>query len=182
MMLDYTEGPAPLSVVPPEHIEVSLDTVPTAYPYLPRLCSRQGYVFMWHTDKHTEPSLYESSQRVKDEEQWFTTKDREGIELALSLVHEYDDEVIIGCVKTAGYLKNDERITALLSQVWSDLIKTFGHKTMICPSGSYLEYVHLCVNQKRIPHQPYAQKAMRKRGFKRKEYYWVRRGSNHKTD
>lgn len=178
MMLDYEESPQPLSVIPPNHIEVSLDTVPTTYPYLPRICSRQGYVFMWHTDKKTHPHLYEISQECKGEAQWFTTKDTDGIELALALIHEYDDEVIIGCVKTAGYMSNEpnEVIHKLLKQVWKDIIKVFGHKKIICPSGSYLEYIHLYLNQKRIPHTPYSKKYMARNKFYRIENYWIRDG------
>lgn len=183
MMLDYNEEQKPLSVEVPTHIEVSLDTVPTAYPYLPRLCGRQGYVFMWHTNRDKEPDLYDLSQNVKNEEQWFTTKDPNGIEKVLALIHEYDDEVIIGCVKTAGYLKHKSNnyINILLKDTWKDLIDIFGHKRIICPNGSYLEYVHLCVNQKRIPHMPYAKKLMMKNKFHRDGYYWIRDGLNHKT-
>jgi hypothetical protein len=183
-MLDYSEKPTPLSIVPPNHIEVSLDTVPTNYPYLPRICSRQGYVFMWHTNKNEYPNLYQVSQNCKTESQWFTTKDQNGIELALALIHEYDNEVIIGCVKTAGYLKNEpkEFVHTLIKNVWKDIIKTFGHKKIICPSSSYLEYIHLFLNQKRIPHTPYCKKYMTKNKFYRIENYWIRDGLNNKTD
>lgn len=182
-MLEYEEDPVPLTVNTPDHIEVSLDTVPLGYPYLPRLCARQGYVFLWHTTKETSPHLYERSQEVKTDTQWFTAKDPEGIEIALSLIHEYEDEVILGCVKTAGYLNDDnDFVIETLKSVWQDIIDTFGHKKIICPSGSYLEYVHLCINQKKIPHQPYHKKIMRKCGFKRHGNYWVRDGSNHKTN
>ena len=179
-MYDYKEAQNPLSVKVPAHIEVSLDTVPTKYPYLPRLCSRQGYVFMWYTTPDKEPDLYELSQSFKNEEQWFTTKDPNGIEKVLVLIHEYDDEVIIGCVKTSGYLihKSNEYINSLLKCAWKDLIHMFGHKRIICPSGSYLEYVHLCLNQKRIPHTPYAKKRMLRNKFYREGYFWIRDGLN----
>lgn len=179
-MLDYEELVELPEVKIPNFVEVSLDTVPTKQPYLPRLCSKQGYVFMWYTTKELAPHLYEYSQKVKDEEQWYTTKDPEGIELALALIHEYDDEVIIGCVKTAGYLNTQpaEFINKTLKNVWKDLIKVFGHKKIICPSGSYLEYVHLYLNQKRIPHTPYSKKLMKKNGFYRDNNFWIRDGLN----
>lgn len=175
-MQNYVQKLQPLSVVVPNHIEVSPDTVPIAQPYLPRLCPRQGYVFMWHTTKELEPDLYPLSQAAKNEEQWFTTKDPEGIEKVLALVHEYDDEVIIGCLKSAGYLQGKPKgyIKAILDNAWSDLILTFGHKKIICPSSSYLEYVHLCMNQKKIQHWPYDKKIMHKYHFKRNDLYWVR--------
>jgi hypothetical protein len=183
-MYDYEEEQKPLSVEVPTHIEVSLDTVPTAHPYLPRLCARQGYVFMWHTSRDKEPDLYELSQNAKNEKQWFTTKDPNGIELVLVLLHEYDDEVIIGCVKSAGYLtnKSSDYLHTLLKGAWKDLIDIFGHKKIICPNSSYLEYVHLCVNQKRIPHMPYDKKLMIKNKFRKAGYYWIRDGLNNKTN
>jgi hypothetical protein len=179
-MLDYEEESNPLSIIPPSHIEVSLDTVPTAHPYLPRICSRQGYVFMWHTNKESSPELYNYSQQCKNEKQWFVTKSPDGIELALALIHEYEDEVIIGCVKTAGYLntQSNEYIHKILKNVWKDIIKVFGHKKIICPSGSYLEYIHLFINQKRIPHTPYSKKYMVRNKFYRIDNYWVRDGLN----
>lgn len=179
-MLDYTEELKPLSVIPPSHIEVTVDTVPTKHPYLPRICSRQGYVFMWHSTKEQSPDLYEYSQKVKTEEQWYTTKDPEGIEIALALIHEYDDEVIIGCVKTAGYLNTKPKsyVNDVIKNVWADIIKTFGHKRIVCPSVSYLQYIHLYLNQKRIPHSPYCKKIMSKNKFYKVETYWVRDGSN----
>lgn len=183
-MLDYNEESNPLSVKPPHHIEVSLDTVPTTQPYLPRICARQGYVFMWHTNKNLNPELYQYSQNCKNEKQWFVTKDPDGIELALALIHEYEDEVIIGCVKTAGYLnsQSNEFIYKLLKGVWADIVNLFGHKKIICPSGSYLEYIHLFLNQKRIPHTPYSKKYMVRNKFYRIENYWVRDGLNNQTN
>ena len=183
-MLDYEEKPNLLTVEIPSHIEVSKDTVPTKQPYLPRICSRQGYVFMWHSTKEKHPDLYEYSQRVKQEEQWYTTEDPEGIELALALIHEYEDEVIIGCVKTAGYLntQSSEFVNNILKGVWKDIIQVFGHKRIICPSGTYLEYIHLYLNQKRIPHSPYSKKLMLKNKFYRKDNYWIRDGFNNQTN
>ncbi len=177
-MYDYEESSQPL---PSSHnIEVTVDTVPTKYPYLPRICSKQGQVFLWVETKESYPELYVASQRCKDEPQWVVSKHPENIEMAVALIHVYDDEVIVGCVKTAGYVEElgKEFVKDYIKKVWSDIIQQFHDKIIICPAGSYNEYIHMCMNQMKIPRTPYSRKIMKKFGFVRKDNYWVRYGSD----
>jgi hypothetical protein len=162
------------------NIEVSVDTIPTKHPYLPRICSRQGHVFLWCSNQTEYPSLYNSSQKCKNESQWIVSNNLENIEMAVALIHEYDNEVIIGCVKTAGYVNElgKQFVNDYLYKIWNDIITTFGHKRIICPTGSYLEYIHMYMNQKRIPRSPYRRKLLNKFNFIKIDNYWVRDGSN----
>ena len=92
------------------------------------------------------------------------------------IVYPYNDEVIIGTVKYAGYLKKrtkSER-TKLLKEVWKDIVTMFGDKKIICPSGTYFDYIHLCINQKRAPHEAYYKRLMQRNGFIREGDYWIR--------
>ena len=176
MMYEYEELSTPMQSF--DNIEVSVDTVPTKYPYLPRICARQGQVFLWTTNNL--PELYKESQRCKNEAQWVVSKNPENIEIAVALIHVYDDEVIVGCVKTAGYVENlgKEVVKNYVKSAWNDIVNKFKDKTIICPSGSYIEYIHMSMNQMRIPRTPYNKKIMKSFGFIRKDNYWIRYGSN----
>jgi hypothetical protein len=177
-MYEYENYSTPLQSF--DDVEVSVDVIPTKHPYLPRLCAKQGQVFLWYSTKEKHPLLYNSSQECKEESQWIVSKVPDNIEMAVALIHEYEDEVIIGCVKTAGYVTKlgNEFVVEYLRKVWSDLIKVFGHKRIICPSGSYLEFIHMSMNQKRIPRSPYRRKLLNKFKFVKRDNYWVRDGSN----
>lgn len=178
MMYDYEEKSYPLKSF--SNVEVSVDTIPTNYPYLPRICERQGQVFLWVETKEAYPELYESSQRCKDEPQWIVSVNPENIEMAVALIHVYEDEVIVGCVKTAGYVEElgKEFVKEYIKKVWNDIVNRFNDKVIICPSGSYNEYIHMCMNQMKIPRTPYNKKIMKKFGFVRQGEYWIRYGSN----
>jgi hypothetical protein len=174
-MYEYEEPSVPLPSF--NNVEVSLDTVPTNYPYLPRICAKQGQVFLW--TENNIPKLYEVSQKCKNEPQWVTSNNPENIEMAVALIHVYDNEIIIGCVKTAGYVEElgKQFVKNYIKKVWLDIIEKFKDKTIICPSGSYTEYIHMCMNQMKIPRTPYNKKLMKKLGFVREGNYWIRYGS-----
>ena len=178
MMYEYEELSTPMQSF--DNIEVSVDTVPTNYPYLPRICSKQGQVFLWTESKDNIPQLHQASQRCKNEPQWVVSTDSDKIEMAVALIHVYDDEIIVGCVKTAGYVEElgKEFVKQYVKSVWNNIVTKFKDKTIICPSGSYNEYIHMCMNQMRIPRTPYHKKIMKSFGFVRKENYWIRYGSN----
>jgi hypothetical protein len=181
MMYDYTEKSEPLCILnAPSNLEIFVDEVPTNHPYLPRLCNKQGQVFLWTEDNLTVPQLYADSQKCKNESQWVISKNNERIEMAVSLVHVYEDVIIIGCVKTAGYVQSlgKQYVKSYIKNVWSDILNIFPNKTIVCPAGSYIEYIHLVMNQKRIPRTPYHKKIMKSFGFVREDNYWIRHGLN----
>lgn len=176
MMYEYSEEailPCPNT---PSDVEAQLDTLRIVYPVAPRICSRRAYFLIWISDASKDPDLYKDSQRSKYDTQWIHSKDKEHIEKGVVMIHIYDDEVIIGTLKTAGYMnrKSKVEIRNFIYKMWADIISMFGDKKIICPSGSYLECLHLAMNQKRISHEPYHHQTMKKFRFKRVDDYWVR--------
>ena len=98
------------------------------------------------------------------------------IEKGVCLVYPFEDEVILGLVKTAGYMiiRNRTSIRNFIQIMWADIIKMFGNKKIICPTGSYLEFVQMSMNQSKISHDPYHKRIMKQFNFIRHEYYWIR--------
>ena len=177
MMYEYSEEP--LCLPPskyPIDVEIQEDHLRVTYPVVPRICARRAYFFIWFSDKETDPDLYEDCQRSKYDTHWVHCKDKEKIEKGVVMIHIYDDEIIIGTMKTAGYMNRKTRIEnrALIRRMWKDIIEMFGDKKITCPSGTYLECLHLTMNQRRITHDPYHHEIMKQFGFKRTGDYWVR--------
>jgi len=179
-MYEYSEESKPLTVTLPPNVEVKQDFLPTQHPYVPRLCEQRGYFLIWYGTKDSDPDLVEDCLKAKTEPQWISCDDSEKIDRAVVLVYPYDDEVIIGTVKYAGYVKKrtTAQKTKLLREVWADIIKMFGDKRIVCPSGTYFDYLHLCINQKRAPHDAYYKRLMSVNGFVRTGEYWIREREN----
>lgn len=175
-MYEYSEESTPLSVSLPHNVEVKPDNLPIQHPYVPRLCEQRGHFLIWHGSPEDNQDILEDCLIAKNEAQWINCDSRERIDLAVALVHTYNDEVIIGTVKYAGYIKKRTKSqrTKLLKGVWKDIIEMFGDKKIICPSGTYFDYVHLCINQKRAPHEPYHRRIMTDYGFIKQGEYWIR--------
>lgn len=176
-MYDYEEeATVLLPAILPSDVEVQQDHLRITYPVVPRICSRRAYFLIWFSDKTIDPDLYQDSQRSKSDTQWVHCKDKEKIEKGVVMVHLYEDEVIIGTIKTAGYMNRKTRIEnrALIRKMWSDIITMFNDKKIICPSGTYLECLHLIMNQRRITREPYHHEIMKQFGFRRDGDYWIR--------
>lgn len=175
-MYEYSEESNPLTVQAPSNVDIFLDQIPTVHPYVARLCKEQAHILVWYSTKDKYPELYEDALRCKDEPQNVTC-DGDKIEIAMAIVWVYEDEVILGTVKYYGYVYNKlgrSKTVKIAKQVWNDLIAMFGDKKIICPTGSYLEYVHLVMNQERIPSLTYRTSILKPLGFKRFDNYWVR--------
>ena len=175
-MYDYEDETA-LHLPPhPPDVEIQLDHLRITYPVVPRICSRRGHIFIWFSDRDQDPDLYDDCQRSKYDVQWVHCSDKEKIEKGVALIHVYDDEIIIGTVKTAGYMnrKSDVENRAFIRKMWYDIISMFGDKKIICPSGSHLECLHLVMNQRRITHEPYHREIMKQFKFRRDGDFWIR--------
>jgi hypothetical protein len=175
-MFAYQEEPNPLNVKLLPNIDVKKDDLPIAYPYVPRICKEQGYMFIWYGTPESDPDLVEDCLRVKNEPQWISCEESWKIETGIALIYPYKNEIIIGAVKTPGYMKKrtSAEIRNVLRHMWRDIIHMFGDKKIICPSGSYFEYLHMSMSQIKIPHEAYHWKIMKQNGFKRDGHYWIR--------
>jgi len=177
-MYDYTEKPNPLDMRHfPNNIEIQLDVLPIIHPYVPRLCEQRGHFLIWWGTAETDYDLLEECLRSKDEAQWITCEDQRKIEKGVALIYPYAEEVIIGAVKTPAYfhrVRTTIAQRAFLRKMWSDIICMFGNRKLICPSGGYFNYLHLSMNQTRIPHAAYHRELMKQFKFKRFDNYWIR--------
>lgn len=176
-MYDYKEESNPIGVELLPNVDDVLDTIPITYPYVPRFCKEVGHMLIWWGTEHTDPDIAGFCFRVKREAQWITCKEDWKVEKAIVLLWPYEDEVIIGAIKYPGYMKKRTpvEIRSWLRLVWADVVSMFGNKRIICPSGTYLECVHLYMNQMKISHEAYHHKIMKKNGFKRYNAdFWIR--------
>lgn len=175
-MYDYEEEALILPPSTPFDVEIQKDYLRVSYPIVPRICPRRAYFFIWFSDKDKDPDLYVDSQRSKYDAHWAHCRDKEKIEKGVAMIHIYGDEIIIGTLKTAGYMNRKTKVEnrQLIRRMWSDIIHMFGDKKIICPTGSYLECLHLALNQRRITREPYHREIMKQFGFKKFSDYWIR--------
>ena len=86
-MYEYKETISLPKLDTPDNVDVVLDNIPTKYPYLPRLCDKQGIVLVWWGTKDTDPEIYEDAVNSKDEEQWISLSDNKKLIKGLAMVH-----------------------------------------------------------------------------------------------
>lgn len=174
---DYPANPLSIRGSLPDKCTSILDITPFVHPYVPRICPEQGHFLIWYTDPHQFPGITSHSRKAKVEDhQSISIPNPNKIEYAQALIYPYENEVIIGTVKYYNYMRYLGNIGTrdLLKEVWGDIIKMFGDKKIICPTGSYFQLLHLAINQKRIPVSSYSAKIMKPLGFKHTEDFWVR--------
>jgi len=166
-MYDYKETTSLINVNIP-NVDIILDTLPIEYPYCPRICDRQANFLIWWGTKETDEDIYSDTIKNKNEIQWVTCKEE--------WMHVYDNEIIIGGVKTSGVLRKRPKtqIRKLIRQMYSDIVKTFSNYKIIIPTGSYMEQIHLILNQMRIQKEPYHREIMQQFGFKKQDKYYIK--------
>lgn len=160
-----------------DNCQVILDITPQVYPYVARICPNQGHFLIWYTDEKEYPEITEHSRRAKIEDtQSISIPDPNKIEYAQALIYPYEDEIIIGTVKYYNYMRylGNHGTRNLLKEVWRDIIRMFGNRKIICPTGTYFQVLHMALNQKRIPVSSYSDKIMKPMGFKHTDDFWIR--------
>lgn len=175
-MYEYNEVTSLLNINLPKNVDVKLDTLPVKYPYIPRISPKQAHMFIWWGTKETDPDIYDEAIKNKGENQWVNCDQDWKLEKGIAVLHIYDDEVIIGCLKYAGHMRKKPitEIRQFLKTMMTDIINMFGDKKIICPTGSYFEYLHLTINQKKVQHEPYHKRLMKPFGFEKQGNYWIR--------
>jgi hypothetical protein len=174
-MYDYKKTTSPVKLDIP-NVDTILDNLPIKHPYVPRICDKQALFLIWWGTKETDADIYEDTIKNKNEEQWVTCKENWKLEKGVAMLHIYDKEIIIGSVKYSGVLKKRTKIEIrkFIKQMYMDIVRTFFNYKIIIPTGSYLEHLHLVMNQKRIQKEPYHREIMQQFGFKKQDKYYIR--------
>lgn len=175
-MYEYKETISQLDIKVPSHIEVQLDNLPLDKPYMPRIDSRQAHMFLWLGKKEDDIETYNLAENCKSEIMWVDNKTPNTYIKGVGMFHIYDDYVVVGSLKYAGYLQRktpaDRR--HLIRTMWCETINIFKDKDIMCPSGTFFNWVHLSLNQMTVQKEPYHREIMHQFGFKRDEDYWIR--------
>ena len=175
-MYEYEEIISQLDIKVPNHIEVQLDNLPLEKPYMPRIDGRQAHMFLWLGKKEDDIETYNLAENSRGEIMWVDNKTPNTYIKGVGMFHIYDDYVVVGSLKYAGYLQRktpaDRR--HLLRTMWCETINIFKDKDIMCPSGTFFNWVHLSLNQMTVQKEPYHREIMQQFGFKRDEDYWVR--------
>ena len=175
-MYEYKEIISQLDIKVPSHIEVQLDNLPLEKPYMPRIDGRQAHMFLWLGKKEDDIETYNLAENCKSEIMWVDNKTPNTYIKGVGMFHIYDDYVVVGSLKYAGYLQRktpaDRR--HLLRTMWCETINIFKDKDIMCPSGTFFNWVHLSLNQMTVQKEPYHREIMHQFGFKRDEDYWIR--------
>ena len=175
-MYEYKEIISQLDIKVPSHIEVQLDNLPLDKPYMPRIDSRQAHMFLWLGKKEDDIETYNLAENCKSEIMWVDNKTPNTYIKGVGMFHIYDDYVVVGSLKYAGYLQRktpaDRR--HLLRTMWCETINIFKDKDIMCTSGTFFNWLHLSLNQMTLQKEPYHREIMQQFGFKRDEDYWIR--------
>ena len=175
-MYEYKEIISQLDIKVPSHIEVQLDNLPLDKPYMPRIDSRQAHMFLWLGKKEDDIETYNLAENSRGEIMWVDNKTPNTYIKGVGMFHIYDDYVVVGSLKYAGYLQRktpaDRR--HLIRTMWCETINIFKDKDIMCPSGTFFNWVHLSLNQMTVQKEPYHREIMHQFGFKRDEDYWIR--------
>ena len=175
-MYEYKETISQLDIKVPSHIEVQLDNLPLEKPYMPRIDGRQAHMFLWLGKKEDDIETYNLAENSRGEIMWVDNKTPNTYIKGVGMFHIYDDYVVVGSLKYAGYLQRktpaDRR--HLLRTMWCETINIFKDKDIMCPSGTFFNWVHLSLNQMTVQKEPYHREIMHQFGFKRDEDYWIR--------
>ena len=175
-MYEYKETISQLDIKVPSHIEVQLDNLPLEKPYMPRIDGRQAHMFLWLGKKEDDIETYNLAENSRGEIMWVDNKTPNTYIKGVGMFHIYDDYVVVGSLKYAGYLQRktpaDRR--HLIRTMWCETINIFKDKDIMCPSGTFFNWVHLSLNQMTVQKEPYHREIMHQFGFKRDEDYWIR--------
>ena len=158
-------------------MDFKLDNLPLLHPYVPRLCENQGHFLIWWGTQDTDSDLLIPCLQAKNEPQWINCDEEWKIEKGIALVYPFENEVIIGTLKVPGYYhlkRNMIEQRKWLKKMWSDIVVMFGDRKIICPSGSYFNYLHNIINKENCPREAYHRQLMKSFLFKRDGHYWVR--------
>ena len=153
------------------NIETKIEDLADIIPIVPKLCDKQGLLFIWTLPLHQATSPVADALLFKEEPQSVKSSVADNCEIMIAQVHEYDDFVFVASVKYYNYiakLDKTQRVD-LCNIVWQTLINLYS-KPLYATGSAVLNRAHNLFNGKNIQHEPYNNKLMRRLGFKQYKF------------
>lgn len=178
----YSRGTNPFRESLSPNFHVKRDDLIDQYPYPIRMAEKQGF-FLFLTTGVNDPkisnAIKEKANLCKKERQAVMLSSRKDlIELGFLVFHIFENEIVVGCIKTPGYLKGrlgTPQLKEIYSSLWDELIRLYPKHVITVPTFEYLNHLSLAINNSKIPRLPYKGVNMRAKGFKKvNELFWQR--------
>lgn len=149
------------------NIETKIEDLDDILPIVPKLCKKQGILFIWTLPAENAGYVFSDALLFKEELQSIKSSVADNCESLIAQVHIYDDFVFIASVKYYNFiskLPKAER-SLLCKEVWQTLVDVFENTEIYAASADILNSAHNLFNGKNIQREPYNKKMLRKQGF-----------------
>jgi hypothetical protein len=152
-------------------IETKIEDIADIHPVVPKLCDKQGLLFIWTIPLHKANDPSSDAILFKTEAQSVKSSVPDSCEIMIAQVHEYEDFTFVASVKYYNYIGklDKEKRTELCMLVWKTLTSLY-NKPLYAPGSSMLNRAHNLLNGKNIQHEPYNSKLLRRIGFKKYKF------------
>lgn len=158
-------------------LESKLDDLDLMHPLVPRMHANQGIFLIWSIDldfdtawlPYSVAAVAHQGLQHKSEQQMAKSSCANCVEFCIAQLHIDQDYVLIGALKTANWY-NQARpgdMRQYYKKFWRLLTNSIFDKKIIAPTGSYIEKLHVELNNKRIPRDAYHKEVMMAAGFKK---------------
>ena len=177
----YSEGTLPCRRKFPDNIHVVRDTILTKPPYMIRMSGKQGFILFYTLSDDNPLMTDEIKTAIEDTEtewQFVHSGKRGSHDVALMVVHEYESNLVISAIKTAGCLR--KRITPsiyrkIIKTFMQDVLSVYPDKDIVLPTYDHLQTLSWNINGSKIAYAPYSGTRLRTLGFKQiDDYYWLK--------
>ena len=160
-------------------IEIQLDEFPIQRPFIPRIDGRQAHLFLWLGKKEDDIETYNLAEKNIGEKMWVHNKTPNTFIKGVGMFHIYDEYVIVGSLKYPGYMRSKSPVERrrLIRTMWCETINIFKGRRILCPTGTYFDYLHLSMNQMKAQKEPYHREIMQQFGFEKDvlyDHFWIR--------
>lgn len=150
------------------NIETKIDDISTdLLPIVPKLCDKQGFIFIWTVPLWIADSVSAQALQFKTELQNVKSTVADDCETLIAQVHIYNEFVFVSSVKYYNFVAKypKHRRLELCRMVWQTLIDVFDDKTIYAVNGGVLNQAHNLFNGKNIQREPYRRKVLKSLGF-----------------
>ena len=150
-------------------IETKLEDLDDILPIVPKLCKKQGLLFVWTLPVEESGEVFTDALLFKNEPQSIKSSVPDKCESFIAQVHIYEKFVFIASVEYYNFMsklsKQDRSL--LCREVWETLIDVFKDKEIFAATADLLNTAHNIFNGKNIQREPYNKKMLKNLGFKK---------------